>query len=101
MALSAKQTPQAVTVITHQHMRDRDISTLKEALDSTVGVSTRNFDRGWVNYSARGFGIDKYQVDGMNVSLNGTWVTGETTIDTALFEYGFVLHSTPQPVLLS
>lgn len=86
MALSAKQTPQAVTVITHQHMRDRDISTLKEALDSTVGVSTRNFDRGRVNYSARGFGIDKYQVDGMNVSLNGTWVTGETTIDTALFD---------------
>ena len=86
LSLSAQETPQAVSVVTSQQMQDQNITTLKGALDSTVGVSTSNFDRGRANFSSRGFAIDKYQVDGMNVNWSGQWVSGESTLDTALFD---------------
>ena len=68
MALSAQETPQTVSVVTQQQMRDQNLTTLAKTLESTPGVSVRKFDRGRNTFSARGFAIDKYQVDGMNVN---------------------------------
>lgn len=86
MALSVQETPQAVTVITHQQMQDQNLQTLVQALDSTPGVSSQALDRGRATFSARGFGIDKYQVDGLSVNWSGPWAVGEALIDTVLYD---------------
>lgn len=86
MALSAQETPQTVSVVTQQQMRDQNLTTLAKTLESTPGVSVRKFDRGRNTFSARGFAIDKYQVDGMNVNWAGAWVAGESLADTSLYD---------------
>ena len=60
MALSAQETPQTVSVVTQQQMRDQNLTDLAKTLESTPGVSVRKFDRGRNTFSARGFAIDKY-----------------------------------------
>ena len=86
MALSAQETPQTVSVITQQQLRDQNIRDLAGALNSTPGISVSKFDRGRNTFSARGFTIDKYQIDGMNVNWAGAWVAGESVIDTSLYD---------------
>ena len=86
MALSAQETPQTVSVITQQQLRDQNIRDLAGALNSTPGISVSKFDRGRNTFSARGFAIDKYQIDGMNVNWAGAWVAGESVIDTSLYD---------------
>ena len=86
MALSAQETPQTVSVITQQQLRDQNIRDLAGALNSTPGISVSKVDRGRNAFSARGFAIDKYQIDGMNVNWAGAWVAGESVIDTSLYD---------------
>lgn len=86
MALSAQETPQAVSVITTQQMADQGLDNLARVLDATPGVSAGAIDRGRSSFSARGFGINKYQIDGQAVSWSGAWSSGEHLIDTVLFD---------------
>lgn len=86
MALSAQETPQTVSVVTQQQMRDQNLTTLAKTLASTPGVSVSKVDRGRNAFSARGFAIDKYQVDGMNVNWAGAWVAGESLADTGIYD---------------
>jgi len=46
MALSAQETPQTVSVITQQQLRDQNIRDLAGALNSTPGISVSKVDRG-------------------------------------------------------
>ena len=86
MALSAQETPQALTVLTRQQMEDHQLDTLARVLDSTPGVSSSAIDRGRQRFSARGFAIDKYQVDGLSVNWSGPWAAGEALADTVLYD---------------
>ncbi|MDO4725387.1 MAG: TonB-dependent siderophore receptor, partial [Comamonadaceae bacterium] len=86
MALSAQETPQAITVLTRQQMDDHQLDTLSKVLDSTPGVSSSAIDRGRQRFSARGFAIDKYQVDGLSVNWSGPWAAGEALADTVLYD---------------
>lgn len=70
MALSAKDTPQSVTAVTHQQIRDQNLNTIAKALEATHGVSVSLLDRGRYSFSARGFGIDKVKVDGMDLKVS-------------------------------
>lgn len=40
----------------------------------------------FIAFSARGFAIDKYQVDGMNVNWADQWVAGESLADTGIYD---------------
>lgn len=86
LPLSARETPQSVTVITQQRMQDQQLDTLEDVLANTVGVSTRKVDRGRNSFSARGFAIDKYQIDGQGVNWSGPWTSGEAAVDTVLYD---------------
>lgn len=86
MALSAKDTPQSVTAVTHQQMRDQNLNTIAKALETTHGVSVSLMDRGRYSFSARGFGIDKIKVDGMDLKVNNQWTTGENTGNSVLYD---------------
>ena len=63
--LSIKETPQSVSVVTRQQMDDFNLNTLTEALRQTTGVVVQHYDSDRPAYSARGYGITNFQVDGM------------------------------------
>lgn len=63
--LSVKETPQSISVITRQQMDDFNLNTLTDALRQTTGVNVQHLDSDRVGYTARGYSISNYQVDGM------------------------------------
>ncbi|MFY9073851.1 TonB-dependent siderophore receptor [Malaciobacter mytili] len=62
--LSLRQTPQSVSVLTTQKMRDLGINSYDSMLNNVTGVSLNRWDER-VNASARGFDLDYYKIDGM------------------------------------
>ena len=55
LSLSLRQTPQSVSVITHQQLQDQEASTLADTMRYTPGVSANTYDARGVSLHARGF----------------------------------------------
>lgn len=65
LALSARETPQSVSIITRQRMDDQNMRTLEDVLKSTPGVSmTKDGPQRPIFYS-RGFAIENLMTDGL------------------------------------
>ncbi|MFJ2478990.1 TonB-dependent siderophore receptor [Pseudomonas sp. NPDC087598] len=82
MNLSIKETPQSVSVVTRQQMDDFKLGTLSEAMSQTTGVVVQHMDSDRVSYSARGYSINNFQIDGM---LN-TFDRMKTDADTIIYD---------------
>lgn len=73
--VSADETPQSVTIITDQRIKDQDAKTVREALAYSAGIT--NYREGTGNdlddvlYS-RGFTLNNFQIDGAPASALGT-----------------------------
>lgn len=65
LPLAIRDTPQAVTVITRQHMEDQQLNTIQDALAQSTGVGSRTLGSEQVTFHARGFSIDSFQYDGI------------------------------------
>ncbi len=76
LALSLRETPQSVTVITRERMDDQAMTTVSDALRNTIGVSVKPVDRGRNNLSVRGFDVNNFQIDGVPT------VTGNIGLET-------------------
>jgi outer membrane receptor for ferric coprogen and ferric-rhodotorulic acid len=76
LTLSLRDTPQSLTVITQERIRDQAMDSVSDALRSTPGVSFKATDRGRNSLSVRGFDIDSFQYDGVPVATGN--VGGET-----------------------
>ncbi|MGL3823082.1 TonB-dependent siderophore receptor [Sphingopyxis sp. R3-92] len=83
LPLSPLETPQTISVITQQQIRDQGFNTINEALDFTVGISKKDIDRGRSAITARGFEVQNFQLDGAPFQ-NGNVGFGETS--TAQYE---------------
>lgn len=84
LALSPRETPQSVSVITHERIEDQVLDDLVTVLRNTPGVSVNAQDRGRSEYVSRGFSITNFSVDGVpTLSTGGIW--GDT-ITTALYD---------------
>ncbi|MDT9600026.1 TonB-dependent siderophore receptor [Sphingosinicella rhizophila] len=86
LGLTIQETPQSVTVMTEQRMKDQAIRTLSDVINNAAGVSSKAFDSSRNGFSARGFAIDNYQIDGVPVQWDAATAAGETEIDVALYE---------------
>jgi outer membrane receptor for ferric coprogen and ferric-rhodotorulic acid len=86
LGLSIQETPQSVTVMTAQRMEDQAIRTLSDVINNAAGVSSKAFDSSRNGFSARGFEIDNYQIDGVPVQWDAATAAGESEIDVALYE---------------
>lgn len=64
--LTAKETPQSVSVMTSQQMRDKGIVTLNQVVDWTPGLTAQqgNGEFRWIFY-ARGSAVENQQFDGV------------------------------------
>lgn len=86
LSLSLRQTPQSVSVITHQQLQDQEASTLADTMRYTPGVSANTYDARGVSLHARGFSVDNLRTDGVPMALSGPWSAGETREDTILYD---------------
>lgn len=86
LTLSLRDTPQSLTVVTRQRIGDQGLLNLGEVLQQTSGVSALQYDSERIGFSARGFEIDNYQVDGVPTSINLSWSHGDNELDTALYD---------------
>ncbi|VVM71486.1 Ferripyoverdine receptor [Pseudomonas fluorescens] len=83
LALSPRETPQSVTVVTRQQMDDRGVQSVSDALRNTPGVSTQKYDSDRTEFSARGFAITNFQYDGVNQPYDGVYGENPNNSDDA------------------
>ena len=86
MALTARDTPQSVSVISKQRMEDQQLQSLDSVLRNTTGISVSNDGTSRSNFYSRGFFIDSYMVDGIQTPFEEYWNFGDALSDTALYE---------------
>lgn len=86
LGLTLFETPQSVSVITAQRIDDQALSSIADVVGQTVGLAGRQLDSTRHTFSARGFDIDKYQVDGVPLAWSLAGDSGETITDVAIYE---------------
>jgi outer membrane receptor for ferric coprogen and ferric-rhodotorulic acid len=83
LSMSVRETPQSVSIVSAQLIEDEDIRSLNDAVSSAAGISTRELDSTRFRYSARGFTVENYQIDGIPMPLSNS---GEGATSTAIYE---------------
>ncbi|MBU2114507.1 MAG: TonB-dependent siderophore receptor [Gammaproteobacteria bacterium] len=86
LGLTLLETPQSVSVMTAQRITDLDISSIADAVTQTPGLTSKAFDSTRNTFSARGFDIDKFQLDGVPMAWSLAGDSGETITDVAIYE---------------
>ncbi len=86
LGLTLLETPQSVSVMTAQRIQDLDISSIADAVTQTPGLTSKAFDSTRNTFSARGFDIDKFQLDGVPMAWSLAGDSGETITDVAIYE---------------
>lgn len=81
--LSIRDTPQSVSVITRERLDDQALQSVFDVANTTTGVSAKEMDSVRSTFSARGFTIDKLQIDGTPMAGNNE---GEAKADTAIYD---------------
>ncbi|MFT4075466.1 MAG: TonB-dependent siderophore receptor [Asticcacaulis sp.] len=82
--LSLRQTPQSVTVMDAQQIKDFGLDTANKVLANMTGIVVDAIETDRTEYNARGFDITNFQVDGVGQPL--LWGTQFGDLDTAIFD---------------
>lgn len=86
LRLSPRETPQSLSVVTRQHMDDQALLSVRDVLDATPGISSRQLDSERVSFSARGFAIDNFMYDGVPTNIEGAYAFGDSALDTVIYD---------------
>jgi len=86
LGLSLLETPQSVSILTRERMQDQNITSILDAVNNAVGVTSEEVDNVRNSFSSRGFSVDSYQIDGVPTSWSLGGDSGETVADTAIYE---------------
>lgn len=62
-----KETPQAVSVVTRARIEDFQLNSVNDLLDTVTGINVERVETDRTYYSARGFDITNFQIDGVGV----------------------------------
>ena len=84
LTLSPRETPQSLSVVTHQQIEDFQLDDVNSALESTPGVTVEQPETDRTYYTSRGFTIQRFQIDGVGAPLPYDNVQGD--IDTAVYD---------------
>lgn len=90
LELSLRETPQSITVISAEQIRDFGLTEINKLLDLTPGVLVERVETDRTYFSARGFDITNFQVDGLGLPFANGAQWG--ALDTAAFERVEVLR---------
>ncbi|WP_338575482.1 TonB-dependent siderophore receptor [Brevundimonas olei] len=86
LGLTVRETPQSVSIVTEQRILDQNLATVADVIANGVGVSVNEVDDVRNTFSARGFEIKNYQVDGVPLAWTLAGGAGETVADVSLYE---------------
>jgi outer-membrane receptor for ferric coprogen and ferric-rhodotorulic acid len=86
LSLSLRETPQTVTVVTHQQMRDQGTNTIAEVMQNAGGINTQRYDSERWMFSARGFVITNFTHDGVLRPYDGIYDWGVTNQDMVFYD---------------
>ena len=84
LSLSLRETPQSVSIVTRAQMDDFGLDDINAVLDNAGGVQVERVETDRTYYSARGFDITNFLVDGMGMPLANGAQWGD--VDTAVYE---------------
>jgi len=91
--LSQKETPQSVSVVTRAQIEDFQLNDVNALLTTVPGVSVLAAETDRVYYSARGFDIQTFQIDGVGLPFAFGIQTG--SLDTAIYDRIEVVRGAP------
>ena len=86
LALSPRETPQSVSVVTRQRMQDQNMLSVKDVMAASPGISVRNLDSERYSFYSRGFFISNYLYDGIPTTFMPQWSAGESQIDPIIYD---------------
>ncbi|MCC4598634.1 TonB-dependent siderophore receptor [Xanthomonas melonis] len=84
LALTPLETPQSVSSVSRQQMDDFALNNANDVLALAAGVNVERVETDRTYYTARGFDILNFQVDGLGLPF--TTGLGEGDVDTALYQ---------------
>lgn len=84
LSLSLKDTPQSVSVLTRAQLNEFNLTDMNAALKSVAGINVQAVETDRTYYTARGFDVTNFQVDGLGQPLLNGNAHGD--LDTALYE---------------
>ena len=84
LRLSPRETPQSVSVVTRALMDDFKLNNVNTALEASTGVVVEKVETDRTYYTARGFDIVNFPLDGIGLPFVYGLVDGD--IDTATYE---------------
>lgn len=68
--LSIRETPQSITIITQQRMKDEGIIDMRDVIEKTPGLSISSYGVGRPLFYARGFSLDTVAQDGITSTFS-------------------------------
>ena len=90
LPLSIRETPQSVSVITRAQMDDFGLDSVNDVLAHTTGINVEKVETDRTYYSARGFDISNFLVDGLGLPFTNGAQWGD--MDTAVYDHIEVLR---------
>ncbi|WP_329741208.1 TonB-dependent siderophore receptor [Dyella sp. A6] len=84
LPLTLRETPQSVSIVTRAQMDDFGLDSINAVLDDTSGVQVERVETDRTYYSARGFDITNFLVDGVGMPFANGAQWGD--VDTAAYE---------------
>ncbi len=82
--LSLRETPQSVTIVTAQQMKDFQLIDANQLLATIPGINVEADETDRTYYNSRGFDIVNFQVDGVGQPLD--WGLQVGALDTVLYD---------------
>ena len=76
--------PQSVSVITESQMKDYQLNDIDSVLDTATGINVERIETDRTYYTARGFDVTNFQVDGVGLPLSSG--NNHADEDTAIYD---------------
>ncbi|SIP74514.1 FhuE receptor (Outer-membrane receptor for ferric iron uptake) [Xenorhabdus innexi] len=84
--LSARETPQSVSVMTKQLMVDENLDSVKSAIGSITGMTVNQSDSDRFTFSSRGMAVRNMLRDGVPTFYDIRFNYGDNLMDTIMFD---------------
>lgn len=94
-----KDIPQSVSVLTRERLDDQNLTSLKEAMEQTTGISVMSYGPNQYQLRSRGYDIDSLMLDGSRVRAPYGSLANTGLYDTALYDRIEVMRG-PAGILL-
>ncbi|WP_082203839.1 TonB-dependent siderophore receptor [Winslowiella iniecta] len=86
LSLSARETPQSVSVVTKQRMIDQNLDNAASVVNNTTGMFVRQLDADRFSFSSRGMGVNNILRDSVTTFYDTRFNYGDNLVDTVTLD---------------